>query len=214
MAKAMQDSGVNSETCDAYISSVVNDIDAVEDCFESILGNRGSHDEPHSSFEVGDIVYQTTIDIGAYRDLQRHRVGTQSCTLWSDGYGYSIPDVLEVESLNDLRLAYVEHMNEVESLVSELRTFDRFFAEYYVNLGFNVRWTYRANLKQFVYLIELRSGESGHYSYRKIAQNMYLTLKEKLPILSKYVRVNLNDYSDRRKAEEIIQSKLNKASSL
>ena len=75
-------------------------------------------------------------------------------------------------------------------------------------LGHNIRLTYQCDFKQLAYLIELRSGESGHYSYRRIVQQMFKAVEPKLPNLSKYIRVNMNGYTDRRKQEESIQEKI------
>ncbi len=39
------------------------------------------------------------------------------------------------------------------------------------------------------YISELRSGPAGHFSYRRIAWEMYLALKRQHPALAKHVRV-------------------------
>lgn len=209
--RALKETGANTATIVKWLESKSQEIDALEDFFEQLLGSRSKFDEVPNSLEVGDFTFEILVDIGAYRDLQRHRVGSQSTSNWSAEYGYSIPDVLGIDILEDSRKKYVEHMDEVTILVKEIRKYDRFISEYFVTLSFNVLWNYTTNLKQLIYLIELRSGESGHYSYRKIAQDMYNKLEVHIPKIKKYVRVNMNGYSDRRKAEEAIQEKIKKA---
>lgn len=176
--------------------------------FELGLGERGVHDELPPECAVGMFCFDIICDIGAFRDIQRHRVGTQVVEKWNSLRGYSIPDVLNEDSLSELRSKYVTIFDKISEKNKELTTDRQGNSEYCLLLGHNVRMTYTCDFKQLAYLIELRSGESGHYSYRRIAQAMYKMIENKLPNLSKYIRVNLTDYTDRRKQEENIQKKI------
>ena len=39
------------------------------------------------------------------------------------------------------------------------------------------------------YIIELRSGPAGHFSYRRVAWEMFLVLKRQHPVLARHIRV-------------------------
>lgn len=192
-----------------YDLSLINKELTLSEIFELGLGERGDHDEFPPECAVGNFSFDIICDIGAFRDIQRHRVGTQVVEKWSSLRGYSLPDVLSDESLSELKQKYVNMFEKVSNKNREIGIYDP-FSEYCLLLGHNVRMTYTCDFKQIAYLIELRSGESGHYSYRRIAQEMYKLIESKLPNLSKHIRVNLKDYTDRRKQEENIQAKIAK----
>lgn len=188
-------------------SNVISAIDVSE-----FFSGRGPHDEMPKWAACGEMFYGFGIDIGAYRDIQRHRVGLQTVSDWNVDYGYTIPDLLHEEEMSDLKALYIEHCENIKKIVGDLYKNDRFAAAYFLILGFNVYCTYTMNFKQAAYFIELRSGASGHYSYRRLAQNMFKKLEKEMPRLSKFIRVDMSGYSDRRAAEEVIQEKIEKIS--
>ena len=176
----------------------------------SMIEARGKHDELPKWTAFGDFNFRFHVDIGAFRDIQRHRVGVQQVSDWSPFYGYSVPDFLETEEAKELKEKYVALCNDIILKIGMLYKKDRFTAGYFLILGNNVNVIYSCNFRQLVYFIELRSGASGHYSYRRVAQKMYEAIKD-YTSFSKYIRVDMEEYSDRRKAEEIIQEKIQKA---
>lgn len=180
----------------------------LDEFYNLILGDRGPHDDFPQETAVGMLHFDIVCDIGAFRDIQRHRVGTQIIEKWNAFRGYAIPNVFDDESLSDLRTKYVEIMDKITEYNKKITNENNVNSEYYLLLGHNVRFTYYCDFKQFAYLVELRSGESGHYSYRKIAQDMYKLFEGKFPTLAKYIRVNMSGYTDRRAAEEKIEEKI------
>lgn len=194
-----------------HILSIAKEISNQKlDVFELAFSERGPHDDFPSECATGYLHFEIICDIGAFRDIQRHRVGTQVIEKWNSFRGYSIPDSLSDEGLAALRSQYVDIMDRISEFNKKLVNDREVSSEYYLLLGHNVRFSYQCDFRQFAYLVELRSGESGHYSYRRIAQQMYTEFASKFPNLAKHVRVNMNEYSDRRKAEEVIQEKISK----
>ena len=43
---------------------------------------------------------------------------------------------------------------------------------------------------EVVYISELRTGPAGHFSYRKVAYEMYEAVAKKFPALAKYLKVH------------------------
>lgn len=177
---------------------------------ENTLNARGPHDEMPKWTSCSEMSFRFTIDIGAYRDVQRHRVGTQLTSDWCPDFGYSIPDYLETEGASELKTKYIAHCEKIADVIGKLYKADRFNAAYFLILGTNINVIYTCNFKQAVYFIELRSGASGHYSYRRLAHKMYEFMQEEYPMFAKFIRVDLSGYSDRRAAEERIQEKISK----
>lgn len=177
---------------------------------EKILSKRGAHDEFPEYMNIGAIDFSFVIDIGAYRDVQRHRQGSMVCSEWSDGYGYSIPDFLKIEKFKDLAKEYDNLFTKLDNFIASIHDIDRFGASYYTLLGFNVFVMYNCTFKQAAYFIELRSAPAGHYSYRRLAGKMYEDVKKYFPTYSKYIRYQGDNESTRKSQEEKIQEKLSK----
>lgn len=185
--------------------------DTVLEAIDEYMSSRGAHDEFPKWTAVGDHMFRFCIDIGAYRDVQRHRVGTQIPSDWCPSYGYSIPDLLEDESASELKIEYIALCERIKDVIGKLYIKDRFVAGYFLILGTNINVIYNCDFRQLAYFIELRSGQAGHYSYRRLAQNFFKLIEAEYPIFSKYIRVDMSGYEDRREAEERIQEKIRKA---
>lgn len=197
-------------SCGIFDPSKIEYEDVVA-ALDEYLSCRGKYDEFPKWMAFGDHTFRFCMDIGAYRDVQRHRVGVQIPSDWCPSYGYSIPDLLMDESAIDLKNEYVELCERIKSVIGALYQKDRFVAGYFLILGTNINVIYSCDFRQLAYFIELRSGQAGHYSYRRLAQNFYKLIENQYPLLSKHIRVDMSGYEDRREAEERIQEKIRKA---
>ena len=189
-----------------YSNSSLAKITTLDEIFELSL-ERGKFDEMPQETAVGILNFSIICDIGAYRDIQRHRVGTQINEMWTSFRGYSTPDSFSDPVLNDLKNQYDSIFKEYEVINKELTLKYNNNSEYCLLLGHNTRLTYSCDFRQFVYFVELRSGEAGHYSYRRIAKDMYSIFKNIYPDLARYIRVNLDEDTNRQKQEEQIENK-------
>jgi len=175
------------------------------------LEPRGPHDDWPKEFAVGQIGFDLVLDFGAWRDLQRHRVGLQMRARPTSRLGYSIPPELRDPSLSDALEHYrrgMDRTTEFHARISRDRPFD---ADYVAALGHHCAWTCAMDLRQWAYLVELRSGASGHSSYRDIAHRMARLVMPHVPNLAPYLRVDWSGETDRRAAEERTQEKIAKA---
>lgn len=175
------------------------------------LEPRGAHDEWPKEFAVGQIGFDLVLDFGAWRDLQRHRVGLQMRARPTSRLGYSIPPELRDPSLSDALEHYrrgMDRTTEFHARIARERPFD---ADYVAALGHHCAWTCAMDLRQWAYLVELRSGASGHSSYRDIAHRMARLVMPHVPLLAPYLRVDWSGETDRRAAEERTQEKIAKA---
>jgi thymidylate synthase ThyX len=103
---------------------------------------------------------------------------------------------------------YTETLESVVPLFKKLEAYSPELAQYVVPLAYRVRFQQYQNLRQFFWEAELRTGPQGHPNYRFIEQKKFRLLKDKLPLISKAMIVDMNDYSfARRGTEEAILAK-------
>jgi len=157
---------------------------------DEIMAKRGEHDALPREFELIPCSSEITVDYGAFRDIQRHRMCTQINEIFNPSGGYEYPIGL---SQNDLIPNYDNLMNKARDLYNDIVEYDRDllpFASYCLPMAFNKRTLLRWNLREVGHFIELRSGPRGHASYRKVAQDMWVELNQQCPDIMKYIRVN------------------------
>jgi len=69
-----------------------------------------------------------------------------------------------------------------------LRADAPFAAPYLLPLAARTRALFKMDAAQAVYISELRTGEGGHFSYRRVAWEMYKALKQRAPALAGLAR--------------------------
>jgi thymidylate synthase ThyX len=62
-------------------------------------------------------------------------------------------------------------------------------AQYILPLGTRNRALFKMDFAEALYISELRSAPQGHFSYRKVAWEMYRAVQERHPVLAQYFRV-------------------------
>ncbi|HVU46481.1 MAG TPA: FAD-dependent thymidylate synthase, partial [Terracidiphilus sp.] len=62
-------------------------------------------------------------------------------------------------------------------------------ALYLLPLATRIRALFKMDFAEAQYISELRSAPAGHFSYRRIAWEMYLALERQHPSLAKHIRV-------------------------
>ncbi len=158
---------------------------------DEYLKRRGKHDQPLRALEHAYYTFDILVDFGAFRDIQRHRMATQTPQELSPAHGYSTPP--EVETFGHQR-TYDEWMARAEEAY---RTIGRDLpreASYVLPLAFRKRVLFTWNLREIYHFLQLRSAPQGHISYRSVAQEVYRELERVQPLLARYIRVDLNDY--------------------
>ncbi|MDR0560201.1 MAG: FAD-dependent thymidylate synthase [Prevotellaceae bacterium] len=136
-------------------------------------GERGNRrHKPGRAFESTGYRFEILSDYGAFRDLQRHRMLTVTWQKLSPNNGYTIP--VELEEYPDIKSLYENALIRSADIYATLQTnFGDDTAQYAVPFSYRVRYEISMNLREAFHLIELRSQKQGHYSYRKIAIEMY-----------------------------------------
>lgn len=179
---------------------------------DAFVGDRESRfHRPGRAFEETYYTFDLLADLGAYRDLQRHRILSQERQYYTVRHGYVTPSELEEAGLaTPYKTALDRAAEVVEAISADLSD----AAQYAVPFAFRVRWKIKLNLREAYHLVELRSSRQGHPSYRIIAQEIYRQIQSVHPALANGMRfVDLNEYTlERLAAEQRIDRKMQRPS--
>jgi thymidylate synthase ThyX len=134
------------------------------------LRSRSKHDELLRAFRGGPYVFDIVMDIGAYRDLHRHRRCHQFRQEHGTALGYETPEAIEASGLTG------EYEMAVRQAFDTARGLPKPAADYALPLATRSRFLFKMDFAETEYICRLRSGVKGHFSYRSIAWQM----KEKL----------------------------------
>lgn len=177
-----------------------------EEILESYTGGRKARwYKVGRPFENSYVRFEIVMDIGAYRDLHRHRIMTQERQMFSAHHGYNVPKEIEEAGFTE---KFIQPLESAKKLFDKIEPHDPELAQYVVPLAYRMRFYQYQNLREAFWETELRTISQGHPDYRYIEQKKYELLKEKFPLISKYMLVDMADYAiARRGTEEGIQKK-------
>jgi thymidylate synthase ThyX len=161
----------------------------------SLVGERDNRrHKPGRAMERTTYRFDVSCDIGAFRDLQRHRLMTLEWQRYSTRLGYELPVEVEEQGLGD---RWHWTMADSGSLYEDLRKdLGPDVAQYVVPFAFNVRFVMEMNPRQAFHLIELRSQAAGHPAYRRVAHEMHRAIEEVAGHRLIANAMNHVDYSD------------------
>ncbi len=163
--------------------------------------------KPGRAFESAYYTFDILGNYGIYRDLQRHRLLTQEAQDLTVIHGYDTPKEL-IDSGYEKK--YHECMSKVKDAFRSISKEYPKEAQYVVALGYRIRWYMKMNLREVCHLTELRSMQQGHSDYRRVAQQMYLKVKQVHPSLAEHIKfVDMKEYGmERIEAEKKIDRKI------
>lgn len=171
-------------------------------------GERASRfHRPGRAFEETYYTFDILADIGAYRDLHRHRVLTQERQAFTVQHGYLVPTEIGAAGLEETYRSALDRAAETYTVVAQDLPIA---AQYIVPFAFLTRWRMRMNLREAYHFIELRSARQGHPTYRQVAQDMYHLIAAVHPTLAAPMTfVDLEDYQlERLGAEQRLDQKI------
>jgi thymidylate synthase ThyX len=164
------------------------------------LAHRGGHDDLLREHQVGyGLVFDLVMDVGAFRDLHRHRRCVQIVRSPDPADGFDDPEQVFRAGLGDEGAAlareaglvgrYRAALERAFAAAAELRAALGVESLYLLPLAARVRALFKMDYAQAAYIAELRTGPSGHFSYRRIAWAMHQALAERHPLLAGPLRV-------------------------
>ena len=140
----------------------------------------GPYDNPIRELEHLSFTFECVLDQGAYYDIKRHRMMTQSVQDLGTDLGYTMPLIFrEAELESD----YHNCMEKVISAFREISSSLPIEASYLVPNAFRRQFLITLNLRELFVLCKLRAGRNGHFAYRRFAMELIETVTNKLPFL-------------------------------
>jgi len=156
---------------------------------DEALKRRGDHDAPIRELEHIYYTFDILMDFGAFRDVQRHRICTQSNQDITCAHGFATPeDIVEAGQEEKYKAALQKAWDAYNKIYARFPK----EAQYIVPMAFYKRVLITWNLRELHHFIPLRSGKKGHISYRRIAQECWNKVNEIHPLLAKYIRVDMS----------------------
>ncbi len=158
--------------------------------------HRGRHDELLRAFSAGHgLRFDILMDIGGFRDMHRHRRCVQLLQGFTEVHGYDEPECPGQPSLADagLETVYADAMKASYAAYSSLQGSGvpeaAQLAQYVLPLGTRCRSMFKMDFAEALYISELRSGVAGHFSYRRVAWEMYKAVAARYPALQGMFRI-------------------------
>jgi thymidylate synthase ThyX len=130
------------------------------------LQSRTRRDELPRNFRCEPYVFDIVMDIGAYRDLHRHRRCQQFRQDYSTKLGFETPHAIEAAGLGERYAALLSHSSNVAAALPAPGS------HYLIPFAARSRFLFKMDFAEAEYIARLRSGVKGHFSYRKIAWQM------------------------------------------
>lgn len=159
-----------------------------EKLFDLIIGDRKErHDKPLRELEDTDYTFDIVCDFGGFKDLQRHRMTTQTIQPLSTKLGFEEPVNLEETGMAQ---EYRDVMKKAAQAYEELSVKFPNEAQYIVPMAYRRRFLMKMSLREAFYLIELRSRPQGHISYRRVAWQMWEAINKVHPYFAKHIKVD------------------------
>lgn len=152
-----------------------------DEVIDVALKSRSRYDELLKGFRGGQYIFDIVMDIGAYRDLHRHRRCIQLRQDYTFELGYGAPSQITAGPIRD---RYVAAMRELKSTYDGL---PQPAAQYLLPFGAHSRFLFKMDFAEIEYISKLRSGVKGHFSYRDIAWRMKLELEKVEPELARLI---------------------------
>jgi thymidylate synthase ThyX len=168
----------------------------INEIIEAGLRHRGRHDEALRAFQAGAALrFDILMDIGGFRDMHRHRRCVQIRQWFTSRHGYETPQSGDAAGLAEAGIvgdyqAAVEGAHAASARIAGGFAPERASsALYLLPLATRVRCLFKMDFAEAQYISELRSAPAGHFSYRRVAWEMYRAVERQHPTLARHIRV-------------------------
>jgi thymidylate synthase ThyX len=150
-----------------------------DEVIDVAIQSRTRRDELLRGFRGGLYAYDMVMDIGAYRDMHRHRRCQQYRQAYSGRLGFDTPQAVNDAGLTDM---YATVMTDTLDTMQKLPEPG---AHSLLPFGARSRFLFKMDFAEAEYIARLRSGVKGHFSYRKVAWEMKEKMQQLEPELGR-----------------------------
>jgi thymidylate synthase ThyX len=157
---------------------------------KTILAGQTRHDLPLREIEHADFTYDIILDQGAYFELKRHRMMTQSPQCLNPSLGYATPKLMSTAGMEK---EFCHAMEKARWMYDRLASWNPAVASYIIPNAYNRRVLLTTNLRSLMHLVTLRSADGAHFAIRRIAQRMAEQARQAMPLFAEFIITNPNE---------------------
>ena len=144
-------------------------------------GSRTRRDELLRGFRGGLYAFDIVMDIGAYRDLHRHRRCQQFRQAYTSRMGFETPLAIGDAGLDG------PYQAALETALRGIAALPELASHYLLPFATRSRFLFKMDFAEAEYISRLRSGVKGHFSYRRVAWEMKQRMDELEPELGRLI---------------------------
>jgi hypothetical protein len=157
---------------------------------DNILITHNRHQSLPRELEYTRYTFDLILDQGAYFELKRHRIMTQTVQPLGISLGYTLPRWI---SLAGMEKEYRSAMEAAEGTYRAILNEIPCAATYIVPNAYRRRLLIDFNLRSGMHMLSLRSASNAHFSMRRAARRMVDEIQEVQPLLGKFYRVDSSE---------------------
>lgn len=143
--------------------------------------------EFHSGYAY---VFDIVCDIGAYRDMHRHRRCQQIRQEFTASLGFETPQLIVEAGLEE------RYFGDMQAAAEARRALPERAGHYLLPFATRCRSLFKMDFAEAEYISRVRSGVKGHISYRKVAWEMRERILEREPHLGELIHATSPDIED------------------
>jgi thymidylate synthase ThyX len=151
----------------------------------AMLADRGEFDVPLRELEHTTLTLDCVMDQGAYFDVKRHRIMTQTAQPLTVDLGYALPQAIAEAGF---AAEYDRAMQAAAQAYHEIAPQFPHEAAYIVPNAYNRRVLLTLNLRELFHFAHLRGAPNGHFAYRRIAIKAYEMAQATYPAFAPFMR--------------------------
>ena len=145
------------------------------------LQSRTKRDDLLRAFRGGPYAFDIIMDIGAYRDLHRHRRCHQFRQSYDGRLGFDTPRAVAEAGASDV------YENSMRCGFAAMHSLPAPGSHYLLPFGARSRFLFKMDFAEVEYISRVRSGVKGHFSYRDVAWQMKLKMEQLEPALGRLI---------------------------
>ena len=165
---------------------------------KALSGRKAKYYKIPRAFENTQLRFEILMNIGAWRDLHRHRTHTQMRQLFTIENGFDVPAGLKEAGLDE---KYISATRQAEEVFKKIEKINPEMAQYCCTFGHRVRFMQYQNMRALFWEAELRTTSQGHPDYRVIEQEKARQIQAIYPLIGKCLMVDFNEYDFARRQD-------------
>ncbi|MBM3776510.1 MAG: FAD-dependent thymidylate synthase, partial [Acidobacteria bacterium] len=144
-------------------------------------GSRSRRDDLLAGFHGGLYCFDMVIDIGAWRDLHRHRRCQKFRQPYAGKLGFDTPALAAEAGIAGV------YPDAMRSALETLARLPAPGSHYLLPFGARSRFLFKMDFAEAEYIARVRSGVKGHFSYRAVAWEMKQKMEDLEPELGRLI---------------------------